>query len=217
MKIIVGFIVFLILIGCSSTYTTKDFSSKEKFYEDFNKSVENKNVKVTLMNDSSFNSRENTRIANDTLYFMSNLQAEKKIPLSEIQSIKHNYNTSSLEDNVKILLKNGEKYRSRNIKILSDSLLQFTMNKAIEKYLPLIEVKSVSYKNRWLGIPGRLLIGAAAGYVLGIYIGSSFNGKTQSGYNKSTYFYGLGAPVGALVGGIIGFITGYNYIYQFNP
>ncbi len=114
MKIVVGFIVFLILIGCSSTYTVKDFSSREKFYENFNKSVANKNVKVTLMNDSSFNSRESTRIANDTLYFMSNLQTEKKIPLSEIQSIKHNYNTSSLEDNAKISkLKNNNATNSR--------------------------------------------------------------------------------------------------------
>jgi PBP1b-binding outer membrane lipoprotein LpoB len=54
MKNIYGlfFLLALLLMGCSSTYTIKDFPSKERFYEDFNNSVKNKDVSITLMSDS---------------------------------------------------------------------------------------------------------------------------------------------------------------------
>ena len=60
--------VFLLtLTGCSSIYRISDFPSKDKFYGDFNKFADNKNLKVTLTNDSSFYSRRKTEISEDTL------------------------------------------------------------------------------------------------------------------------------------------------------
>lgn len=53
--------------GCSSTYRITDFSSKEKFYKDFNSFAKNRNVNVRLVNDSTFSSPNGAIISNDSL------------------------------------------------------------------------------------------------------------------------------------------------------
>ena len=91
----------LFFIGCSSTYRISDFPSKDKFYGDFNKFADNKNMKVTLTNDSSFTAEGKTEISGDTLIITMNVQKEEKInidvkkdiylslPLSKIKEISY--------------------------------------------------------------------------------------------------------------------------------
>lgn len=91
MKIRNIFIVLvLILTGCSSTYTLKDFSSKEKFYENFNKYMSNKPVKVTFVNDSSFVISKNVKISNDSILLLSSGQnAFNNFPLDKVKEIRN--------------------------------------------------------------------------------------------------------------------------------
>ncbi|MHB8581152.1 MAG: hypothetical protein ACYDA4_15020 [Ignavibacteriaceae bacterium] len=110
-----------LLAGCSSTYRLNDFSSKEKFYGDFNNFARNKNVKVTLSNDSSFSLTNGAAIENDTLYSPGEeiKSGIKKIAVSDIKEINYtsnNYNSAS------ILLKDGESYRAKEIKMGKDSI-----------------------------------------------------------------------------------------------
>jgi hypothetical protein len=52
----------LFLIGCSSTYKVSDFSSRYKFYDNFNESANDKTLKVILRNDSSFTAESGAQI-----------------------------------------------------------------------------------------------------------------------------------------------------------
>ena len=83
-------LLFLFLVGCSSTYTLKDFSSKEKFYEDFNKYMSNRLVKVTFVNDSSFIISENVKISNDSVLLLSTGQnIISNFPLEKVKEIRN--------------------------------------------------------------------------------------------------------------------------------
>ena len=92
MKNIYGlfFLLALLLMGCSSTYTIKDFPSKERFYEDFNKFAQNKDVEITLINDSSFTINDGTVLENDTLISYGKLEGKDKrsFALSDITEIR---------------------------------------------------------------------------------------------------------------------------------
>ncbi len=98
--------VFL-FTGCSSTYTIKDFSSKEKFYNDFNNSVKNKSVEITFINDSSFTLNSRVAVEGDSLYslnpFVSRTGA--RISLSELKEIKY---TGFDNSSAALTLKDGE-------------------------------------------------------------------------------------------------------------
>ena len=108
MKLILLFIMPLIFIGCSSIYTVKDFSSKEKFYEDFNNSVKNKELEITLVNDSSFSVLEGSKIADDSLDLILNFQnKEHTLVADEIENIKYygdSYSSPSAYNNKNILV-----------------------------------------------------------------------------------------------------------------
>ncbi|MHB8854554.1 MAG: hypothetical protein ACYC6P_14525 [Ignavibacteriaceae bacterium] len=81
----------LFCVGCSSYYTAKDFSSKEKYYKDFNDFAKNKNMTVTLINDSSFTTYVGSEILNDTLSFLREKDfTHEEIPLKNIKSINYN-------------------------------------------------------------------------------------------------------------------------------
>ena len=57
-----------ILIGCSSTYTLRNYSSKEKFHKDFNTSADNKDLNITLLNDSLVQTTDGGILKHDTLF-----------------------------------------------------------------------------------------------------------------------------------------------------
>lgn len=73
MKIYYGvlFLLALILMGCSSTYTIKGFSSKDKFYRDFNGSADDKDLNITLLNDSLIQTTDGGILKQDTLFTSS--------------------------------------------------------------------------------------------------------------------------------------------------
>lgn len=75
--------ISLFIIGCSSTYSVGDFPSKEKFYENFNKSI-----KVILVNDSSYIIDKNVKISNDSLVLLNPDQSvENNIALGKVKKI----------------------------------------------------------------------------------------------------------------------------------
>jgi len=159
--------IFLLFIGCSSTYRVSDFSSMYNFYDDFNNFAKNKTVKVTLTNDSSFNINDSAKIENDSLYSIeeNNITLNKKIDTSEQKEIDYNkFGTYAV-----ILLKDGNTYQAHDIEVRHDSIY-FSYEKKISiinNISPLNKIKNISYKNHWLGIP----FGFLYGEILGIGIG----------------------------------------------
>jgi hypothetical protein len=85
--------IFIVnLTGCSSTYKLTDFSSKEKFIADFNKTSRDHTIEVILKNDSSFSVTGDATALNDTLLFSSqksNINFEK-LPIGQIKMIRFN-------------------------------------------------------------------------------------------------------------------------------
>jgi hypothetical protein len=207
----------LLFTGCSSTYTIKYFSSKDNFYNDFNKFAGNKSLKVTLINDSSFISEEGVKISNDSLIlpFMTP-EVNKSVPFNEIKNIDYlssNFTSPSAE----IYLKNGNKFYGRNIKITDDSIVNFIdySRNSIYYSLPLIRIKKICYKERWKNLSAGLLGGAGVGLITGLVIVSSYPNNKDHPDSYLTYIF---SPViGAVLGSAIGWIVGYTYTYQFNP
>jgi hypothetical protein len=78
--------VLITLLGCYSTYTINDFSSKEKFYEDFNNSVGTKDLNITLINDSLISIKGGGILKQDTLYTSTNV-----FPIQTVKNV--NYKT----------------------------------------------------------------------------------------------------------------------------
>ena len=108
MKLLFAISATLLLAGCSSTYRVSDFSSREKFYEDFNNSVKNKELKITLVNDSSFSVLEGSKITDDSLDLILNFQnKEHTLAADEIENIKYygdSYSSPSAYNNKNILV-----------------------------------------------------------------------------------------------------------------
>ncbi|MHB8338076.1 MAG: hypothetical protein ACYDEE_11735 [Ignavibacteriaceae bacterium] len=208
----------LAFVSCSSIDTVKDFSSKEKFYNDFNDFAKNKNVEVTLINDSSFTTSEGASISNDTLIL--NIKNENELSLSEIVNMKYN-NTSFVHSSADIILKDGEKLNVENIKILHDSSIQFTNCKGIKEYLPLNKVKKASYLQRLPGVMTGLSLGTITGAITGVIVlyvlHSSVLGSNSELSNSPDAAFMTYIFSGAIIGSVIGWITGHNYVYQFNP
>jgi hypothetical protein len=203
--------ISLLFIGCSSTYTVSDFSSKEKFYADFNKFVTDMNVNIILKSDSLFTSSESAYIAENSLIFTSKTSiGSQKFPLRKVKKIEY-INYQILSGN--IILNNDETIYGENIKVLPDSSVQFIAYKDIKEHIPLGYVKKISYKNHWLGSLCFSGIGLGSGAVIGgIYqiIGSGFTipiGAPEV----------VGISLGVIIGSITGGIIGYTYTYEFNP
>ncbi len=91
-------ILMLLFMGCSGIYTLQNYPSKQKFYEDFNNFAKNKNLKVTLNNDSSFVTQKGTKISNDSLIFISiDSKTEvnnipQSIPINKIKDVHYKLN-----------------------------------------------------------------------------------------------------------------------------
>lgn len=214
MKIIylLSSIFLLILTGCYSTYNVSDFSSKDKFYEDFNKSVINKTTKIKINDDSIFTFCENARISNDTLIFLSKLKnGNEKLFLSEIKNINYNdQGTNFSKLSGKIILKNGEEIFAYNITAL-DSSIHFKVK--TYKFITIENVKEISYENHWLGVPFGFFDGSVPGIIIGLIVDASFV-PNREGPRADIYVI---PSIGAIVGCVLGWIVGYTYTYQFNP
>ncbi len=212
-------LISLIFIGCSSTYTIKDFSSKEKFYNDFNNSVKDRNVEITFTNDSSFASNNRVAVIGDSLYSLIQyvVKANAKISLSQLKEINYtdNRNTSAM-----LTLKDGEKLQAENIQPENDTLtfIEVSTLYAPAALAPLDKLKTVSYKNRLWGMPEGFLIGIPSGLILGIMIGTSIESSSSSNQSGTPSLFEFYGPyMGAVVGTFAGWLIGRTYTYKFNP
>ena len=211
--------ISLVILGCSSTYTIKDFSSKEKFYDDFNNSVKDRDVEITFTNDSSFASNNGVAVEGDSLYSLNLyvVKANAKISLSQLKEINYagNNNTDAL-----LTLKDGEKLQTENIQPGNDTLtfIKVSALYAAAALAPLDKLKTVSYKNRLWGMPEGFLIGIPTGYILGIMIGTSIESGSSSNQSGMSSLYEVFGPyMGAVIGAFTGWLIGRTYTYQFNP
>jgi hypothetical protein len=71
-----GYLIIAVFVGCSSTYKVTDYSSKEKFREDINSSIKDRDIIVTTI-DSSFTSSSGSVIIDDSLLIVAKIQEEK--------------------------------------------------------------------------------------------------------------------------------------------
>ncbi len=208
-------ILFLFLIGCSSTYRVTDYLSKEKFQEDVNSSIKNQNFNVVTI-DSSFNCIKGSKIKDDSLYTIAKIKGEE-VSLKDIEHIKY-FGKTYEEPSASIWLKNGKELRVENVNILSNSFLEFT--NFTDEHIPLMDIKQISYINHWKGVlPGGyagLFIGGCVGSLTGAYI---LDLKAGGNHPERDYMTGaaIGAFYGIIAGAIVGYIIGWDNIYQFNP
>jgi hypothetical protein len=206
----------LLLIGCSSTYKVTDFPSKAKFYADFNKSASDKSLKIFMNNDSTINAANGALISNDSLIFAVPILKEEKIRRDNIEEFI--YNSYDINIINTVILKNGNSITTNNIQLLPDSSVVYWDYENTNKYLSLNNVKKISYKNHWLGLPVGLIFGPLIGYGLGISLSeaisqSSFSSASSA--DKATVY--IITSVGFLTVSVLGWINGWTYIYQFNP
>ena len=209
----------LVISGCSSTYTINDFSSKEKFYEDFNNSVKYKNINVTLSNDSSFSVPYGAILSDDSLLTITNIKHTVKLRHSSVKEIKEYYDTDFTYPLHEVILTNGKELKGDDVRILPDSSVEYTVRgNVFGEKIPLKKVKEVNYKNHWLGIPSGFLIGAVSGFGVSYIIAQFVNrNDPEKRSSENIYIFFAGLPLGALTGTIWGWINGYSYTYQFNP
>ncbi len=204
----------LISFSCTTTYRISDFSSKEKFYKEFNKAAKNKSLAVVLTNDSLLYPSNGAYISNDTLYAKDIfIKRTKSISQKEIKSIKYSgTDFSNLSGLVK--LKNGNKLNCTDIKFLSDSSLTFNADTATDLFINMERIKEISYRNRWFGAELGLFLGIAGGFGFDI-LANGFSNNYRG--DKNTMLNGFtGAIIIIDAGPVIGWIHGYKYSYQFN-
>jgi hypothetical protein len=211
--IIVLFALFF--IGCSTTYKISDFSSKDKFFEDFNNSANNKKLKVILNNDSSFICESGAQISNDSLAFTEKVLPEENILSSgKVKKIEY---ISYADNSGNIILNNGNIIFGESIKVISDSAIQFISYRKMNKQISIINIKEVICNQRWLGAWIDFLIGIPSGFIIDLLVTSFIKNHTQGEAETVNHVSSdilIGVPI---VSGIVGYITGYTYIYQFNP
>ena len=210
-------VVFMFLIGCSSTYRATDNSQKK-----INSSIMERDVKVVTI-DSSFISFAGSRIKDDSLQIVSKIQ--KTLPMKDIKDIKDikYYGSVYKGPSASIRLKSGKEFRVENIIILPDSTMQFINIE--NRYIPIDKVKEISYKTRWPSTLTGILVGSASGALIGSILGSSgvlfhiSTGGMKDTFDKGeSTFVGMvsGVLIGIVSGAIVGAIIGWENIYQFH-
>jgi hypothetical protein len=204
----------ILFIGCSSTYRISDFSSKEKFYEEFNKSTEDESLNVILANDSAFTIDNGAKIVNDSLVIYNVKTVELVISLDEIQAIEN----SSKNVPYKIILKNGDSIQIKGIKILANSKADILTVEDLNRprVLSLNNIKEISYKDHWQGVTIPSILGVVVGFGVGIIIIAS--SPFSNTYSPPVIAIIVSSvALGLVGGGILGWLDGYTYTYEFNP
>ena len=218
-------IIFLLFIGCSSTYRVTDYPSKEKYHESVNSFIKYTDVNV-ITADSSLTAKEGSKIKNDTLDVIKSIQEKKEqISLRDIKEIKY-FGKAYEEPSAFIWLKNGKEIKRDKIKILPDSSIQFRNIQITSEYIPIDNVKEIRYHNRGIGAVIYALIGSGSGFILGAISGATgiYPHVNDGGNEPLTFDSGTsmilgafgGVVIGAVTGAIIGYIVGFDRVYQFN-
>jgi len=206
-------ILALLLTGCS-TYTINKYQSKEKFYQDFNNSVKNRDVNITSVKDSSFEINDGIVLENDSLISYDKSERKEKISFA-VSGLKDIIYTGTDLTSATLIFKNGDKLNGENMISSHDSISLIasktsTIRNAI---IPINNVISVSYPNRLRSLPSGLFVGAIVGLVTATILA-----KTTTDFHGQPLDYYLPLPFfGAVLGGAIAIIIGRNTTYQFNP
>lgn len=214
----------LLLMGCYSTYTIKDFPSKDEFYKDINNCAKDRTIKVTLKNDSSIISKDGIEIKNDTLYLLSKKtrSSHKKVVPSSLKDIKYqdaNYKTAI------IILKEGKSFKADSIKSTPDSIVFVGIDTLTSKkyFTTVNQVQKINYRVGWKEIPSGSLLGIVGGTFINLIgiipVKESHPDITVAGGQRweTDYLAQMiyGAAAGFIIGSITGYIIGYNYTYEF--
>jgi hypothetical protein len=202
-------ILFIPFAGCTSTYIQKDFLSKEDFYKKFNNAAAGKTVNIKLT-DGSIITGNNAKILDDTLVYF--IPAKRNVTVTKNDIKKINYYGSDMNHlSAVVVLKSGETVHVKNLKLYPDSSIITGVTRSEKKYIPVSELKNMSYNKHWLGVP----IGVAGGIILSRPVVLGAESAAANHYNPR----GLWAvPVVEIIGGgVIGWLVGFNYTYQFNP
>ncbi|NCQ18149.1 MAG: hypothetical protein GW805_07495 [Ignavibacteria bacterium] len=214
--------ILFIFIGCSSTYKVTNFPSKEKFYEEFNDTFKEKEARVTLVNDSSFMASDGTIIKDSSLVLYIKLVEKNNngFALSSIADLSYDrddYQKAS------ILLKNNCRITAENVKIVKDSIYFVELKNIITTTtIPISEVKTTSYTNKWKGLVWGSINGLLSGGIIGYLLGKTAMPKPSKvqggGHDESEDVSGLllGSVAGFVSGGCAGYILGYPITYEFD-
>ena len=206
-------ILFLTFIGCSSIYQVTDFPSKEKYQEYVNGYTKNSDF-TAVTPDSSIDCSEGSIIKDDSLYAITKIQ-DVKISLKDIEETQY-FGGNFQEPSANILLSNGKSLTTENVKILSDSTIQFT--NVSNLHLPLFELNKINYTNHFKGALPGLVLGSFIGFFAG---GTGLVFNIKEGQNQPTRDYSAGGIIGAfsgiIIGGVIGYVVGWDNTYLFNP
>ena len=204
-------IIFMFLIGCSTTYKVTNYVSKEDLYKKANSSMKSRDVNVVTI-DSSFTAFEGSRIKDDSLQIVAKIQ--ETLSLKDIKKIKY-YGNAYEEPSAYIWLKNGKELKQNKVKIISDSTIQFSNFIMTNEYIPVDKVKIISYKTWWqstlIGIP----FGLVSGTLIGGMLGGTVSHNDEGDISMVVGALG-GAIIGTITGAILGYIIGYKNIYQFH-
>jgi hypothetical protein len=170
---LISVVIPILFIGCSSTYRISQFSSKDKFFEDFNKSANDKSLKITMNDDSSFTANRGAKISNDSLTFFSIVRKEVKINKADIKDIKY-FGTDMNHLSATIFLNNGDTATAKNINLGTDSSINAVLYVSENGSLPVLKIKQVSYVNHSMGAFMGFLTGIPAGLLTEIIIKTAF-------------------------------------------
>ena len=213
--VLLSVLIPLIINGCAATYTIKDFSSKQEFYNHFNSAVNDRSVKATLLSDTVFTIQNGAEILDDTLYSLKNsyYKNSRRIALEEIKNIK--YETSANGSAV-VLLKNGDEFPVDDIRSRGDSMEFFEIKRVISRtsIVPVDRLKEIKYKGNEAGIFPGLVSGFCLGIIAGA-IGYIYGSVSNNQEDPDMKLY-RGSAIGIVSGSIMGFILGINYTYEFN-
>lgn len=207
--------VTLILVGCSETYKVTDFNSKNDFNEYVNKHIKDREVNVTLKNDSTFTTNENGAQVNQNFLTLKLYKSkDTTLLLDEIQNI--NYNTNFGNPSVHLKLKNGNTINAENIRRSANSL-EFNTKFPYSYNISINKVNEINYKTHLSGIIAGFLTGTLTGGLIGA-TGLVF--KPRNGGNPplqvDTFQAAIaGALVGAIIGPIVGYFIGHSYNFEF--
>ncbi len=224
MKSLTGsFSVFYILIsfsifftGCSTSYRISDYTSRKKFYNNFNSFAKDKRLTITTLNDSTFVIPNGAAIVNDTLCSLNHIKnlGRKKIAINNIKEI--NYLSYDYKSAI-VRLKDGEVFNASKINFIKDTIYFENSVKVKRDLIPASSVKKAVYKNHVLGMPVYAGFGILTGFIGGFL--SNINDGNGSSLNPvfSPVLYGIfGSVYGLLLGTVAGAFIGYDYIYYFN-
>ena len=208
-------VLSLLLIGCSSIYTVADFASKEKFYEDFNKFATDRNFSIILDNDSSFTFQGSAKVSDDSLFIITSVQKEIKINRDEIRDIKYT-GTNMKNLSAEIILKDGTAAKANNVNMLSDSSLNAMVFHSYREHIPVKQIKEVSCKNYWIGVPVKIVTCTLVGFIAAAVTVDAIGPQNIIGEEDIYLVSGI-TVIGLVTGAIWGGLSGYTYTYQFNP